>query len=478
MTRRQFSSCDPCRQSKRRCEPAQPMLTIPHRTTCSNCLRLRLNCTYDFASSKRIELESRRRMRDTRRRPGSIVRSPASGTTISQTATCDEIFSDIGNPECPNFDELMESFSDPFGLPSLEYWSNSNLLDDNGYSILGGLLSAPMQHIDVAGSATCSASGYNQSNLEMTPLPSPRIQHRRKSTYSLSLSGSLCMLNRSHESKILGEKLSRVYKNIAFLSVSSFLGKGCNPFIEQDFDLEKEETAEWKHIPDDTDPLNSPPTVTGPVFPDSQETLRLTMIGAAFFLDHFGTLYGNGLDKMDHQRAQIALEDVLHAFSSQWIQQHDSHSASNTAPAISKSGFAVHCWYKARSSLVDAQRVRSFKTVWAMLLFNMTTIPSQFVNDHEGSDSRMKNDFLGDCISHLIALRQMVIPYCKNLGSGSTYAKALQISLSLFSWLAILRDSTTSITRLKPPILGNVTGDLGKCMPWVYQDTDSLASEY
>jgi hypothetical protein len=458
MRRRQFSSCDPCRQSKRRCEPAsQGSAPNTQRNVCGNCVRLHLNCTYSFVSSKKVALENRKRGHNVRRVATGVLPSPVNSVPASEIVIGDEIFATFGNTECSVLEDWMEPFSDPVGLNSLEPWTKSIMFDGNEPILQNNLLIDPAQVTDTINDVANGFSNRLEPSVEFSPLPSPQIQSRRGWTTTLSPSSPLGILNRSFESKLLNDKLFRVYKHIGFLSVSSFLGDGCNPFTKQDFDLEKGQTAEWERISS-----NSASSATTPAFiqltpPTSQETLSITMLGAASFLDHFGTLYGRRLDRVNNRLAETAFEDVFHAFSIQWVHQYGEQSPPYTDLQSSLPDLAVGWWCKARSSLQKAQRVCSFKTVWAMLLFNMTTIPPRFASSTGSSESHQKKDFLNDCISHMIALRRMVIPYCENLGPDSTYANALQVCLSLFSWLAILRDSTTSMINLRSPCLESIT---------------------
>lgn len=494
--RHQFSSCDPCRHSKRRCEPVNRD-SSECDAICNNCLRLRLDCTYHYVASRKLAIKNRINERNAQRREQSAIN--ASTTAVSEIAYSDR----LPSPPCNSY--FLEQPSDPLCRPLLEVDMDELVVDFNDDLPRNDcldltLLSEPSPQIDPFFSFLNEAA---ESNLSHQYMPMPGLSadidpifnfldetvashvhnqmdgsenqdeerdgdffEAKRRTLESSLRSPMELLNRRFEGTVLDGQLCRIYNYVMSLSAASYLGHGCNLFTKKGYTLEggvligalareADNVAGDNRITYPQETLLAPPSSSESKFTSKQqEWSELTLLGAVELLDHFGALYGNRIDKFDQQRAHRALNDTFHAFSSQWMNRNeDCGFVSATMQNTPSDDLYLNCWMRARSSLHSSRNVRSFKTVYAMLLFNMTTVPTKFLSWPDAGDQHI---FLKEAISYLSSLRRLVMFYCERLDPESKYAGVLQVSMGIISWLALLRDTMTWVTSLGPALFGEL----------------------
>lgn len=175
--RRQFSSCDPCRNSKRRCFFSAP----GDGETCTNCRRLGHACTFDFAKSRPTLKERIRR---------NQARSPESISGAEAMV--------LGDFLAPWFEEGRD--------------------DARGLDLTDQLTS------DVATPAQASS----ETRLSVSCSPLDRIQHNLPFLAGGSLNSPIRLLSSKLDAAILDERLTKIYDTIITGCASRFADYNCN----------------------------------------------------------------------------------------------------------------------------------------------------------------------------------------------------------------------------------------------------------
>lgn len=104
-------------------------------------------------------------------------------------------------------------------------------------------------------------------------------------------------------------------------------------------------------------------------------------------LDHFGDLYGNRLSSAARRSSDAALKAVLRAFSLQWLP----NDSLGNGPSLD---VYTEAWFRARLALTDAHYVRSFRVVFAPLMFDGIVIPAKLQSadtTHEFLDTGLQS---------------------------------------------------------------------------------------
>ena len=86
------------------------------------------------------------------------------------------------------------------------------------------------------------------------------------------------------------------------------------------------------------------------------ETIQVSVIGAARFLDNFALLYGNHRARGDQQKDENALCRVMHAVA----LGHSPLSSKNEEQTDDPDKLLADAWFQAYNSLVEAMSRRSF----------------------------------------------------------------------------------------------------------------------
>ncbi|RAH43773.1 Zn(II)2Cys6 transcription factor domain-containing protein [Aspergillus brunneoviolaceus CBS 621.78] len=417
--RRQNTSCDPCRRSKRRCvilsltddEPA---------AICTNCKRLNHHCTFDFIKS----VSSRPRKRKDpagvgaqllhlnqsqvhNQRDETLINCLGDGFEVN-IGTSDEDFTSWLNFDIELSQRTSTDIYDPFSASSLD--------SSRATEALGG-----------------------------PSLPSPsaasRAEHRSLSTNPQSMlvgrsrNSPIRLLNSKLEATVLDECLASIYNTIVRDSASRFIDYECNLsasghpyYLESRFSEQAELGGANKHL---SSHLSATQGIRHP---------RMTMLGAVRFLDHFSHLYGNKLSIAARKQSDTVLKAVLRVFSLQWLPTSEGVSPAGQHAGRDALIDTFHdSWIKARSLIQGSLPVPSFRVVCAILLFDGIVIPSHAYDRPDGTTVRV-HEFLDIGLQKLSRLDDLVRKYCRQLGPTSLYGTLLHSSLDIIRWGGYIRD--------------------------------------
>lgn len=447
--RRQNASCDPCRRSKRRClvEPHQERKT---GTVCLTCRRLRYNCTFNFAES--------------RRKRGKRTRSVA-----DQSPTADAFAS--SDREANGFAD--SDFQAQFGQSNdiLDSWlsfDTDQFLNDN---------LVPFQNATDSIDPTLSPHrpttivGETQRDAESSLLPvrsevtKGLLRHRARSVVGCSLGSPIRLLNSSVNATILDEGLTRIFETITggctsvFLDYDSNMYGGGHRYLIEDPGLHSSDTSSsTKSTPSGAVllPLEnvSRPAEGGALDSStSGDNFTMTVSGAFLFLDHFSHLYGNRLSRAARTQSEELLREVMRVSSLQWLPEYGSpleiwslptDLPGGRRPRDGTSNVYADSWHRVRSLVRDAQSIRSFTVVLATIAFDMITIPQEICGDTP--EPAIRHEFLDICLEKLVSLDRLVTKYRANLGPSSQYGALIECCLNFARWFGYLRDTVAGLT--------------------------------
>ncbi|GKZ44426.1 hypothetical protein AbraIFM66951_006591 [Aspergillus brasiliensis] len=444
--RRQFSSCDPCRRSKRRC-----FLASPRGGKCTNCQRLGHSCTFDFARSRKAKPKQ------------NLVQNPRL-TSVNELPEAPDL--GFGSP-----DGYYQAGSTPLG-DTIAPWFNFNEGHDtqeNHDNILDIELARRLTS-DIAPPANVS----RDVRMSVHSSLSDRVPYVT-SLNGGSLMSPIRLLNSKLDATILDERLASIYQAIITGTASRFADYDCNLYAT----ASRYRLESWcggpsqRHTPatlgssTDTSFSDTPASVAqlnAISIPDSRVppnnvSCTFTVIGAVRFLDHFAGLYGNRLSATARKQSDTALRSVLRTFSLQWLST-ESTSASESilqggvhgipTGEASKNAF-YDSWFQAQEVLKKAQYVRSFRVVYAILLFAGITAPTKGPAD-------LAHKFLESGLQTLGSLNELVRQHCTTLGAHSIYNGLLEASLNVVQWGGYIRDLGASLTTNRPLRLPAIPG--------------------
>lgn len=422
--RRQYSSCDSCRRSKRRCFFSGPS----EGDLCTNCRRLGHACTFEFAKSRRA---TRGRLRRSRSH---------SHLSINRNALPEFPGDGLSNGSKSQIEAGPPTFPDTL-VPWLNFdegHSNEvNSHDDVGLDLMDLLMSDTVPPAQALSEAQLSF--YNRGGSPTPILP------------GTSLSSPIRLLNSKLDATILDDRLVRIHNVIITGCVSRFADYNCNLFATASrYRIEGWDGASTQD--------RSPQSEVG-VTPTGVPC-TLTAIGAVRFLDHFGGLYGNQLSPTARKQSDAALKAVLRTFSLQWLSTSEGTPAPDSTRDASRDASRnafYDSWFEAREILRDVQSVRSFRIVYAILLFEGIATPTQ-------ASAGSPHEFLDIGLQTLRLLDALVKKYCTILGVHSTYGMLLEASMSLVRWGGYIRDIGASLTTYRqcalPPVSCHGKGKL------------------
>lgn len=471
-SRRQYSSCDPCRRLKRKCvydgTTRQPGLA------CLRCKELGYNCTFDYVST-RVEQKKRKRYSTT-----SGHKQDQSQST--ELASIGELVEDV---DAVDWNSVLQPYDgDVFlGLDDL----NDNIVTD--YFNLERL-GKERQYLATVDSTQPSILDTNSTSsdyalqISLSPQnPGPRKQSERAQLSSSWKGSPTQLLNSTFTAKSLGGCLYHTYAAMMHGMESRYLEYECNPFSPSQrytFDLKNESL-----VIEDSGPSNEAPNprmADCPIIDMLQsmpalgylrqggslqyrplgDSIKITFVGLAKFLDHFGHFYGNRLGrrrKMEDERMLVATQQV---FALQWAVT-SSHETDKSFPIIQRSNDSstvdLHAfassWFRARSLILNATPGISFTRVYAMILFHMSVAPEE-AKDVAGE----LNDILDQCLRQFEHLKNMMDGYVKLLSNTSTYRNLLQSSVKTFQWFAYIKDTFAALLTERDCILAEHPFDL------------------
>lgn len=363
LQRRQNTSCDPSRRSKRRCFFSPPGDGEAAGAACANCKRLGHHCTFDFVKSRsgvrRIRQNPRRFRQSIEWEESSVPERAADGFTSVLSG---------------EFDDLVPFLDLDFGT----YVQDDTLSFTENTDLSNPLAPA---HVDEAAATTearSEARNYASTRSDMVQCALP---YNAQYIIGNSLNSPIRLLNSKLDSTILDERLARIHDTIVTGCASRFVDYDCNLHAtECRYRLEDwntENSQERTPVPSSSQTNVSPLTPSHSISQPETEgrgmtpqmlTLKaagymMTVLGTVRFLDHFSDLYGNRLTLTARRQSDAALKAVLRAFSLQWLSPYNGEQAA----CDSLIGTFHGVWFRARSHINNALSVRSFRVVYAIL---------------------------------------------------------------------------------------------------------------
>lgn len=463
LQRRQNTSCDPCRRSKRRCFFSPPAGDGEAAgAACANCKRIGHHCTFDYARSRSGVHRRRQNPR--------IFRQSIEWEEPSAPERAADGFTSVLSGE---FDDLV---------PLLDLDFGTYVQDDALFFTGNTYLSNPLApaHLDEAAATTEARSEARNYASTRSDMVQRALPYNAQYIIGNSLNSPIRLLNSKLNSTILDERLARIHDTIVTGCASRFVDYDCNlhatecRYRLEDWNTENSQERIPVHSSSQTNvsPLTpnhsiSQPETEGDRMTPQMLTLKaagymMTVLGTVRFLDHFSDLYGNRLTLTTRRQSDAALKAVLRAFSLQWLSPYNGEQAA--CDSLISTFHDV--WFKARSLINNALPVRSFRVVYAILLFDGIAIPTEAASRSAGPVEG--HEFLDMGLQKLSYLDGLVKEYCAHLGSRSTYSALLDASLSVVRWGGYIRDIGAALTsdhRCKlPGISSNVKGKLNRVL--------------
>ncbi|KAL4967683.1 Zn(II)2Cys6 transcription factor domain-containing protein [Aspergillus stella-maris] len=433
--RRQNSSCDPCRKVKRRCFFAPSTDGIA--TTCVNCQRRGKTCTFDFAISKSTAKSTKRR--------GISSSEPSIWNNAPETHRQTESVVD-GIPDATEWDAWLDLDVNQGNAVDLTEPNLSGQTDPN--SLWDPSIFSPEP-------STEASYRYIGAETDLIPLPprAPTPPHRITSLLSGNPTRSpLYLLNARLDATIIDARLAQIHNTIITGSASRFAEFECNLYATvsryrlDDAGAEAEESQggllpaagsssgliEYRTSSERGKTPEAQPHI--PTLGSSSP--QMTALGIVRFLDQFSGLYGNRLSASASRQSNDTLKAVLRVFSMQWLS-----TSQNQAPDALADAY-TDAWFQARSLLqsTQAQYIRSFRLIYALILFDGVAIPSKT------RGSVPEHEFLCWGLETLLYLQRLVKKHCDILGPSSMYKSIFEASLSVVSWAGYIRDIGAALT--------------------------------
>lgn len=479
--RRQNTSCDPCRRSKRRCVVLPGSDRISDKT-CTNCKRLGHQCTFGFAEAKALSGLNKRKRGNLHDIAGS---SRQHGLTDFDKAIVEDI-------------SIPNDQSDPTFIAEQDVLSTWLNLEIHGYpegntAYSTGSLdqsTSPTEPL-LAPTSTAGASADNEVTLYSTGFPKiQNCSYHISPGIGASLKSPIYLLNSRINANILGERLTRIYQAITTASASRFLEYDCNLYpsknryrIGESMSDSPNESVLAKSSIEPQATLSS--HASSHLMPDHDETGReISLLGSVRFLDHFSDLYGNRLNRTARKKSDEALNATLRVFSMQWLPSTPSTSDTGIFPDQFSRGknpeprengnlldSFTDAWVHARYLLQDAYDVRSFRVILATLTFVGIVTPTKILD----SEGFVPSSLLDTALQKLCSLDRLVTDYCEKLGPASIYGSFAEASLSIIRWAGYIRDTGAALSMDHKSKLPDQWGPAkGKC---VFQYSDVVPAK-
>ncbi len=489
--RKQNSSCDQCRRSKRRCE-LPTHIQHGQARVCSNCLHLGQDCTFDFVTSRLHQ----------KREKASTLDQPVAASSTQCLA--DKQINAVGlSPKsCETVhtasdETLWEEFTTNVGLLGTDMFLGNlasewaNLMNGNDES--SHCATRPVRRGSMP-SATSRSSNISRHHKKFT-------QGNGRGAVGAWRGSPIHLLNSSVELLWLNQSLGEIYECMMAGIAIRYLDYNCNLFAgsyRYSFDANRSCPSVSHQDAHSTMARTLPPawkrssSSGGPAeYQDhasrSMEVLstrinKVTMIGIARFLDNFSSLYCNVIGANTRKQNERILTAALQAFALQFAPSSPTsvsegkmytrfNSADDGPTPGSSSGsqntnssrIFITAWLNTHSLLTESNQPRSFVRLYAVFLFLMTTIPSE-ANTSGGMDIRPL-DILDDALHQMQELQSLIDGYCANFEANSIYRFLLQSCLGIFGWYAYLRDTISSVLNPRVCILNDAPVRLkGLCL--------------
>lgn len=301
------------------------------------------------------------------------------------------------------------------------------------------------------------------------------------------------LLNSSVASQLLNLSLGEVYNSMMSGITTRYLDYNCNLFAgPYKYTFASEDLGQSMSLTSDHSPVSMadtaenisnprrsflpswrkskhifrPETLENHTFsPEevSTQISRVTMIGVARFLDNFGPLYGNPIERETRITDESTLTAVLQAFALQFAPSDPRNNplkSTVTSSSSSQFGSSIHnqptnnarvftaAWHHASRSLFNTRNSRSFVHIYAVFLFQMTVVPFEKLESRGSDESPL--ELLDFALSQMAELQQLVEAYSSDLKAESLYRFLLDSSLAIFRWYGIVRDSIASMLHDRP----------------------------
>lgn len=474
--RRQNSSCDPCRRSKKRCSFA-PETQPGASTVCLNCYHLGYKCTFEFVTARAAQRRKRMMVPPTPSASGNGQQLPQSSLEMpcSPTRTPDPSI-------WPTYQPVMEQ---KLYLDDM-FWTGSGsdtFLDFNSFLNTSscdwtGISNQALGEQDPTDENIIQDPNSLVALEQLAPAESPRRRDRHDKLSGFWTGSPIQLLNSTFLNEQLSRNLSHIYDLMMTGLANRYLAYGCNQFAgTHRYTIEPENSAaDLLDLGSGRDTLESnsshaasflggshrlhpAPSPINPGLPKSVESRRITLIGVARFLDNFGALYGNKLEWRDRKMDDSTLTAVLQAFALQseiWNGAASEYDGADLSKTRSPESFSPHrrretnsqifpsAWFNAHSWLVKSKENRSFVHLHAVFLFHMIAQPEEARSKDEFHNSQIR--FLDHALHQLQALLALVDAFCSHLDPKSRYRSLLESSTRIMRWYSYVRDTIASFT--------------------------------
>ncbi|PWY73970.1 prefoldin subunit 2 [Aspergillus eucalypticola CBS 122712] len=419
---------------------------------CINCQRLGHSCTFDFARSRKVK-------------PKQDLVRPSPSTNSNELPQNPLL--GFGSP-----DGYYQAGTTPPGdtlVPGLNL--NEGHDTQKGHDDIMDLYLVNRMASDFVPPVQVSSEAQTSVRSSLTD----RVSYAMPLLAGSSLTSPVRLLNSKLDATILDDRLGKIYHAIITGCASRFVDYDCNLYATASrYRLEGwSEQPSQRQTPATLDTsINAPfpdtPASVTPLdaisSPDSGMPLNdlsrtFTVIGAVRFLDHFAGLYGNRISVTARKQSDAALKSVLRTFSLQWLPT-ESRLAGDSILQDSVKGIPTSeapqnafydSWSQTKEVLEQAQSVRSFRVVYAILLFGGITVPTK-------APVESTRKFLDSGLQSLCPLNELVRKHCTTLGAHSIYSGLLEASLNAVHWGGYIRDLGASLTINRPcrlPIPGH-----------------------
>ncbi|OGE53770.1 hypothetical protein PENARI_c007G04682 [Penicillium arizonense] len=440
--RRQNTSCDRCRRSKRRCVVPSSSEGVSG-TICTNCERLRHHCTFEFAKRHPSSPVNKRQTQKSA--------EAAEGPEHDKPNIFDGPIERL--PDSPENQFNASSVADQDILAAWLNFDHERIPDDHFASLSNNYeASTPLAPARCDTPATTETQINNQISHSFNRMNTDQYAP----AVPLSFKSPIYLLNTGIDAKILGDRLTRIYDAISTASSCSFLDYDCNLYATGNrYRIRESKSGSSTESPPAIPTINPHNTPNdrlpqyAPSIPTNEEIVHeISLLGSVRFLDHFSHLYGNRLDSNARRKSDAALKAVLLAFSMQWLPAADG--TGNIVPqsldsrkieSDSTLNAFTDAWLRARALLEDARHVKTFRVIIATLTFVGIVSPTK-VRDMEGV---VTHDFLDSALQKLCYLDGLVTQYREHLGPSSTYSALLEASLNLIRWTGYIRDTGAAL---------------------------------
>ena len=476
--RKQNTSCDPCRRSKRRC--AFPDENSGPTATCINCAHLGNKCTFDFVTARLNQRRNRATATTPTTQPQLL--SPALPRTYAQHATTP--LSELRLVDTTIQDALQANSFSP-GFLDFDLFMGNVVSEWTSFDQRSFAPHDPPTEASPPIMTSSTTSPGSSASCPKRQAPStPGLWVSKPPMPGLWRGSPIHLLNSSVETQRINGSLSEVYNSMISGIAVRYLDYNCNSFAgayKYSFDLDKSLPgpsnvqpfmnsfiAPWRKRTAYTEQnlqsqINTPKSV-------ANQINKVTMVGIARFLDNFGPLYGNNLDQKTRSQNERTLTAVVQAFALQYLpskraagplahlyqsldpDDEPTHSyPSHIDRSANSSHIFVSAWFNAYSHLIDTKQNLSFIRLYAVFLFQMTCVPEETASVWPCGGTCY--DLLDDGLRQMNELKVLVDEYCQHLGTHSLYRFLLQSSLDIIRWFAYLRDTIDSVLHERPCML-------------------------